>query len=122
MSITVSISLDERRLKKTTNAYPVKLLLTVNGRPYRYQTVFDLSREDWDKFSAKHIGEKLQKVKGDLNLIQKNAEAYVKRTTSFSIDMFERDFIKGNPLFVQRKRKRKSGAELTLPDAQTFDL
>jgi integrase/recombinase XerD len=122
MSITVSSSLDVRRLKKTTHAYPVKLLLTVNGEPYRYQTVHDLSKEDWDKLSAKHINGKLQSIKDDISAIQKNAESYIKQKTTFSVDEFERDFVKDNPLFIQRKRKRKSERDFSIPKPSAVNL
>lgn len=63
--------------------------------------------KDYEKLASPNIGTSLQKVRDDLKFINRSAESYVQNTTSFDTVQFERDFIKDNPLFVQRKRKNK---------------
>ena len=120
MSVTISIILDKRRMKKKTGTYPLKLQVIADSEPFRYQTKFDLSVEDYKKLSASRISEELQKVRDTLKLIQRNAEIYLEQNNPFNIHEFEKDFIKENPLFLQRKRKAKS--ETISSDNKAFDL
>ena len=47
MSVTTKIILDTRRIKKTTGTYPVKLRVTFNRISQNYQTVHDLTRDEF---------------------------------------------------------------------------
>ncbi len=49
MSATINIIPDTRRIKKN-NKYPVKLRVTFGRVPEYYQAIFDLSKEEFDKF------------------------------------------------------------------------
>jgi integrase/recombinase XerD len=54
MSVAIAIFLDIRRIKEN-NKYPVKLRVNFRRVTKNYQTVFDLTKEDYDKFSAPRI-------------------------------------------------------------------
>lgn len=104
MSITISIVLDTRRIKKTSK-YPVKLRV-ISGRSSRhYQTIYDLSREDHEKLSAPRISSILQSIKENLKEIEKYANQAIDDAGKFSFPDFEKNFLLGNKYFVQRKRK-----------------
>ncbi len=59
MSLSISISLDTRRAKKT-GKFPVKLLAIFNRKSRRYQTVYDLSGEEFKALSARQKSECLK--------------------------------------------------------------
>lgn len=103
MSVTISITLDTRRVKKKTGKYPVKLQVTFERDPQRYQTIYDLTQEEYDNLSASRVSEKLKKIRDDLKLIQRRAEDVASILNPFSYQEFEKDFVYNNPLFRQRK-------------------
>ncbi len=107
-------------LKKKTCTYPVKLQLIVDGDPFRYQTIFDLSVEDYNKLTAPRISKELEKIRDGLKYVQRNAEVFLEQNKPFKIHEFEKDFIKNNLLFLQRKRKAKS--EAVVYQLNAFDL
>jgi len=61
MSIQLSIILDTRRMKMKTKKYPVKLRVTFEREVQYYQTIYDLSKEDYEKLSSSRISEDLKK-------------------------------------------------------------
>jgi integrase/recombinase XerD len=61
MSVTIAISLDIRRLKRKTSKFPVKLVVTYERNPQRYQTIYDLTQEEYDSLSASRVSEKCKK-------------------------------------------------------------
>ncbi len=93
MSVSIAITLDTRRMKKKTGNYPVKLLVTHKSTPERYQTIFDLSQEEFDNLSASRVSEKLKKIRDDLKLIQRKAEDVAYSLGPFNFEEFEKDFI-----------------------------
>jgi len=103
MPVSVSVTLDTRRLKKKTGKYPVKLLVTYESEPQRYQTVYDLSQEEFKNLSASRVSEKMQKIRDSLKLLQRTGQESANSFDPFSFDNFEKDFIFNNPLFRQRK-------------------
>ncbi len=52
MLVTIAISLDTRRLKRKTGKYPVKLIVTYERNPQRYQTIYDLTQDEYKNLSA----------------------------------------------------------------------
>ena len=60
MSVSIAIVLDTRRVKKD-NLYPVKLRVTIDRKREYYPTIYDLSKEDYQKFLAPRISNELQK-------------------------------------------------------------
>src|SRR5665647_1518012 len=105
MSATISIILDIRRIKKS-NKYPVKLRVTFERVTEYYQTVFDLSKDDYDKLSASRISNELQTIRDKLKETERTAENAIKDIGSFSFADFENDFIYNNISFF-RPRKLK---------------
>jgi integrase/recombinase XerD len=102
MAVTASITLDTRRIKKT-GKYPVKLLVTLNSEPRRYQTVFDLSQDDYDKLSGRRLNPELQTFKDKLNEILRTAKNAIKDLQPFTFANFEADYLRNNPMFRERK-------------------
>ena len=116
MSVTISITLDTRRVKKKTGKYPVKLLVTYERDPQRYQTIYDLTQEEYKSLSAPRVSEKMQKIRDNLKLIHRNAEDAVNALNPFSYQEFEKDYIYNNPLFRQRKHIKKVHVMTTAKD------
>lgn len=108
MSVTFSISLDTRRLKKKTNNYPVKLLVIHDSEPERYQTIFDLTEREFESLSASRVSDRMQKIREALKLIQREAETAAEKIIPFSFADFEKQYILGNALFHQRKYLKKA--------------
>ncbi|WP_290794145.1 hypothetical protein [Flavihumibacter sp. UBA7668] len=65
MLLSISISLDTRRAKKT-GKLPVKLLAIFNRKPRRYQTVYDLIEEEFKALSSRQKSECLKKMQETL--------------------------------------------------------
>src|SRR5689334_19879536 len=106
MSVTLSIILDTRRIKQS-NKYPIKLRITFQRVPVYYQTVFDLTKVEWEKLHASRISSELQTVRNKLKEIEKNALACIDNIQPFSFEEFENSFIQNYPYLRQRKQKNK---------------
>ena len=106
MSILLSIILDMRRMKMKTKKYPLKLRVTHKREVQYYQTIYDLSKEDYKKLSSSRISEELKKILDQLRSIERTAEAIIDFET-FSFTEFEKDYIFNNSLFHQRKSIRQ---------------
>jgi hypothetical protein len=104
MSASTNIILDTRRMKKKTDTFPVKLQVTHQRVTNHYQTIFDLSKEDYEKLAAPRISSNLQDTRDRLKLLQRNGEYYIDEMPNFSFYEFERDFITNNDLFKTRKK------------------
>jgi len=117
MNVSISIELDTRRVKKKTGKFPVKLLVIFEREPKRYQTIYDLSDEDWRKLDASRISSSLQTIRDKLKAIEASAQEYVSRHEDFSFVDFEKDYILNNPLFHQRKSVKTA----VLPATYSFD-
>lgn len=116
MSLSISISLDTRRAKKT-GKFPVKLLAIFNRKPRRYQTVYDLSEEEFKALSARQKSECLKKMQETLRQLQRNAEEAAAGLQPFTFEGFEKAFILNNPSF----RKRKAIKEVAELDNHPFN-
>lgn len=104
MSATIVLVLDTRRAKKTQK-YPIKLRVTFNREPQYYQTIFDLTEEEWQKLSASRISQELQAIREKLKEIERKAAGAAEKSLPFSFTAFERSFVLSNSLFKQRKNK-----------------
>lgn len=111
ISATISIILDSRRIK-TNNKYPLKLRVTFEPISEYYQTIFDLSKDDYEKLSASRISNELQSVRDKLKEIERIAENALSTLSSFNFDEFEKDFVNDNPLFRKRKVKTAAPAQI----------
>ncbi len=102
MSILLSVLLDTRRIKMKTKKYPVKLRVTFERKVQYYQTIFDLSKDEYKKLSSSRISDELKKIRDQLRSIERDAEDLID-IEIFSFAEFEKDYILNNPLFHQRK-------------------
>lgn len=121
MSASVKVILDTRRIKKKKGTYPVKLLVTFNSEPKRYQTVYDLTQEEFSTVmdrKTRNISEKLKEIRTSLKLIERNAEDKARLLQPFTYDEFEKDFILNNSFFHQRKSIKAN----QVPVAYEFNL
>jgi integrase len=109
MSLSISISLDTRRAKKT-GKFPVKLLAIFNRKPRRYQTIYDLSEEEFKALSARHKSECLKTMQENLKQLQRKAEEAAADLRPFTFAAFEKAFILNNPSFHQRKTIKEISA------------
>ncbi len=116
MSTTVKIILDTRRMKAKAKKYPVKLQVTYQRKTRHYQTIFDLSKEEYEKLNSPRINSDLQFTRDKLKLIRQTCENYVYDMTAFVFAEFERGFVAHNKLFKQRKRVSENQEILPLND------
>ena len=120
MSVSISITLDTRRLKQKTGKYPVKLLVIHEGKPQRYQTTYDLSEAEYRSLSASRVSESTMKIRDSLKLIRRKAEDAAAALDPFTFEEFEKRYILNNPLFRQR-RPLKTRAVKSFANPEDFD-
>ena len=92
MQVKIGVILDTRRIKQTSK-YPVKLRVTFERVTVYYQTIFDLSKDDYAKLSAPRISIELQSIRDKLKDIERTAENALKELSTFSFKDFEKDYI-----------------------------
>lgn len=107
----------DTRFKKKTNKYPVKLRVVFERKPRDYQTIFDLTVEDWKKLDASRVASSLQIIREKLKAIEASARECISKLESFSYEDFEKDYVLNNPLFRQRRSIKKA----VLPTNYLFD-
>lgn len=112
MPVSTQLILDTRRIKQKTGKYPVKLLVIHNRVPHRYQTIFELTKEEFKILSASRITTRLQKIRDSIKEITRKAEESALDIVPFRFDVFEKEYIYDNPLFIQRKYIKRSTAAL----------
>ncbi|MDQ3846599.1 MAG: phage integrase SAM-like domain-containing protein, partial [Bacteroidota bacterium] len=117
MSISAIITLDSRRIKKTTGKYPLKLLVTFDSEPKRYQTIYELTKEEYSKLTASRVSVELQEIREKLKEIERTAAESIKKLDPFTFEEFEKAYILHHPLFKKRKLKTKNLANV----ADNFD-
>lgn len=117
MSVSIVIVQDKRRPKKE-GVYPLKLRVTFDRKCDYYPTIYDLSQEDYQKFSAPRISNELQQIRINLQKIETDAKKLADELMPFDLSYFEQQFIKDNPLFKQKKLKEK----LILEESTEFDF
>jgi len=108
MSVTLSMFLDTRRIKKRSNTYPVKLRVTFDRKSQEYQTFFDLTEEEYKRLSASRVNDKMRDIRAKLKEIEFSAHKVAMGLDPFSFEDFEKDYILNNPLFRQRKAVKQS--------------
>ncbi len=103
MSVSVVITLDTRRMKVKSGKYPIKLLVTCDSEPRRYQTIYDLTQEEFNYLSASRLSDGLKLIRENLKQIKRNAEDAAQALDPFSYEEFEKNYILNNSFFHQRK-------------------
>lgn len=118
MSFSIGIILDTRRQKKT-GKFPVKLRVRLGDKVELYSTIYDLSQEEYNKFTATRISDNLQEIRSNLQRLETDAKKLVHDERIISLDVFENDFVISNSLLHKRKRiKEKTFA----PATYEFDI
>ena len=110
MPTTLCILLDTRRIKKSMK-YPIKLRVTFERISEYYQTVFELSKEEYDKLRASRVSNELQSIRDKLKEIERISENTIAELSPFSFTDFEKNFIRNNIFFQQRKLKLEAPFE-----------
>lgn len=100
MSVNIATILDVRRIKED-NKYPVKRRVNYRRVTRNYQTIFDLSQEDYNKLAASRISPRLQHVKNKLRKREHKAENLIKEMKPFAFLEFDKKLILSNPLIRQ---------------------
>jgi len=118
MSVSVAVILDTRR-EKQNKLYPVKLRVIHERKPEYYPTIYDLSKDDYQKLIAPRISASLQQIRSQLQQVELNAKAFVKDMEPFSFEVFEKEFVHSNPIFRKRKAKKEP---ITITAELDFDL
>jgi len=121
MSATATIILDTRRMKKKKGKFPVKLLVIYKSEPKRYQTIYDLTQEEFNNLKASRVSENLKPIRDSLKKIQHKVEDFISTLHPFSYAELEKNFILGHPDFRQRKSFQPLPAPLKIEcDLQTY--
>ena len=107
----------DTRFKKKSNKYPIKLRVVSDRKPRNYQTIYELSVEDWNKLDASRVSSSLQTIRDKLKIIEATAQDSILKQELFSFEDFEKDYILNNPLFRQRSSIKK----VALPTEYLFD-
>src|SRR5687767_3530642 len=106
MSISVSIILDTRRMKKKNEKYPIKIRIIHKREIRNYQTIYDLSEEEFKKFSATRINEGLAEIRKRITDLKRQAENFIAQSNPFEFHEFENDFVAENKMFKKREFKK----------------
>lgn len=104
MSAQVSMMLDKRRVKKE-GKYPLKLRVYDNGDTQLYQTIYDLSSDEHEKFGTKRVSDSLEKIRGNVREIEPQAISAANKIVPFDFEKFYQSFIKDNSFFLNKKKK-----------------
>lgn len=107
--------LDTRRIKKL-DKYPVKLRITFLRVTKYYQTIFNLSKDDWAKLSAPRVSGDLQIARDKLKEIEQKSSIAAREMIPFDFAEFEKTFVQSVPHFRIRKTKTESGGQNYLDD------
>lgn len=119
MSISTSVILDNRRIKKD-GKYPVKLRVIYNRAVKDYSTVFNLSEADYKKLSAPRVSNELSEIRGKLNEISATSNSVIQQLKPFSFGEFEIEYIKTYDGFF-KNRKQNATKSSEKKDADDFD-
>ncbi len=117
MSVTIKIILDTRRIKKSTGTYPVKLRVTFKRVSEHYQTVHDLTRDEFALLWKPGRDVNMLLLRDTFEKLLASSKKVTKELKIFNFSEFEECIIIGNPLF----RPKKTKADLEQSDPDYFD-
>ncbi len=105
MSITTSIILDQRRIKKN-GKFPLKLRVISDRIVRDYSTIFELTEADYKKLNAPRVSNEIQHIKRKCQHIVSGANLVIEKLSLFEFLKFEEAYINTNDkLFKIRKLK-----------------
>ncbi|MDB5230856.1 MAG: site-specific integrase [Chitinophagaceae bacterium] len=105
MSVSLSIILDTRRIKTKSNKFPLKLRVTWERETCYYTLKFEMSEADYSKLSASNISADIKHIRDKIKSIELHALIELEKIEDFSFEVFERNYIKDNSFFKQKKPK-----------------
>jgi len=106
MAASPIIILDKRRIKKN-ETYPVKLRVTYKGTSRDFQTIFDMTEEDFGKRDASHPGKEIREIRDRLNALRNKAETLCSEMKGFTFEKFEFEIYGGNHCLRAKKKKQE---------------
>lgn len=89
--ITTAIILDSRRPLKD-GTYPIKLRVTYQRKQKHFGTIFNLSKEDYEKVYGARPREEFKKIQLVLSALEEKARKIIGKMSVFTFDAFERKF------------------------------
>lgn len=105
MSITTSIILDQRRIKKN-GKFPVKLRVISDRIVRDYSTIFELTEADYKKLNAPRVSNEIQHIKRKSQQIVSGANLVIEKLSVFDFLKFEEEYINtDDKLFKIKKSK-----------------
>lgn len=117
MAASTIITLDQRRAKKD-GTYPVKLRISYKGKSRDFQTVYDLTLDDFQKLKASHPSKTLRETNHRLELLRTKADTICRQIRAFTFEKFEFELYAGDHCLKTKKKRTQSFTHL----AKEFDL
>ena len=105
MSITTSIILDQRRIKKN-GKFPVKLRVISDRIVRDYSTIFDLTETDYKKLNAPRVSDEIQHIKRKSQQIVSGANLVIEKLSVFEFLKFEEVYINTNDKLFKIKKSK----------------
>lgn len=93
--VTVKVVPDTRR-SKVSGKYPLKLRLTCKGERRYYNTIYDVSTEEWEAINSDQVKGRLRTMRNEISALELSAEDTIRLMDEFSFSKFEKRFYK-NP-------------------------
>ncbi|MDP3129307.1 MAG: site-specific integrase [Sediminibacterium sp.] len=93
--VTVKVILDTRR-SKVSGKYPLKLRLTCKGERRYYNTIYDISTEEWEAINSDQVKGRLRTIRNEISALELDAEDTIRLMDDFSFSKFEKRFYKNS--------------------------
>lgn len=93
--VTVKVVPDTRR-SKVSGKYPLKLRLTCKGERRYYNTIFDVSTEEWEVINSGQVKGRLRTIRNEISALELDAEDTIRLMDEFSFPKFEKRFYKNS--------------------------
>jgi integrase len=91
--VTVKVVPDTRR-SKLSGKYPLKLRLTCKGERRYYNTIYDVSTEEWEAINSDQVKGRLRTIRNEISSLELDAEETIRLMDVFSFSKFEKRFYK----------------------------
>ena len=89
--VPVKVIPDWRRAK-TGGKYPLKLRITYKGERKYYNTIHDLTEQEWEKMNSDSAKGALRSIRNDIAKLEGDADLLIQTMGDFSFAKFERKF------------------------------
>jgi site-specific recombinase XerD len=93
--VTVKVVPDTRR-SKISGKFPLKLRLTCKGERKYYNTIYDVSAEEWEALNSDQVKGRLRTIRNEISALELNAEETIRLMDDFSFSKFEKRFYKNS--------------------------